>query len=336
MKCNLLLLLLGLCFATLPAQSPADHSQIPDHIVIGTLENIFKPVQFDHKLHADMTVMGDGCTTCHHHGEEDVFEPCADCHMTEEDNASLEMPTLNGAYHRSCLNCHQDWTGDHVCETCHEKQKLRFNTRKALDATDILAHPHKEIIVPKMFKFVTPGSKQKQVVFHHQEHVDLYRYKCEHCHRQTNCASCHNYKPASADKIMTLDIHHNPCSNCHDTTTESNCSHCHLDKASSGFSHEMTGWKLNRFHQPLTCESCHQGSEPVEALDPSCIGCHDNFEVGSFDHAVTGLVLNEEHEEIDCYECHSDDRYDLTPSCNECHDEDISFPANIPGTRSGK
>jgi len=306
---------------------------VPDRIEIGALENIFKPVLFDHKLHAEMIQPGDGCVTCHHHAEEDVFQPCADCHVAEEENASISMPTINGAYHRNCLNCHQDWMGDHVCETCHIQKKWRLNKRKSLDATDILAYQHKEIVVPEIFHFVRPGSKEKPVAFHHKEHVDLYRYKCEHCHRQTNCASCHNSSPPPAAKIMTLSIHHDPCSSCHDTDSKEECGLCHRDKPSSGFTHETTGWKLNRFHKPLSCQSCHVGTAPIVALDPDCLGCHDNFEVGSFDHRITGVILNSDHEEIDCYECHIDDHYDQPPSCVDCHDEDMVFPAFVPGEK---
>ena len=305
--------------------------QVPDHIEIGILENIFKPVQFNHKLHAEMTNPGNGCATCHHHAEDEVYEACADCHVTEEADASMEMPTINGAYHRNCLNCHQNWMADHVCETCHIQQKWRFNPRRSLDATDILAHEHEEIIVPEIFHFDRPNSKETPVTFHHREHVDLYRYKCEHCHRQTDCSTCHNSQVVIQTEALTLPVHHAPCSNCHDTNADEKCGVCHSEKPSSGFSHDLTGWTLNRFHIKLECESCHTGTEPVMALSNSCIECHDNFEVGAFSHNVTGLELNDDHLEIDCYECHIDDLYDVTPSCVECHDEDMIYPEFKPG-----
>ena len=325
----LLLLYVGISIG----QTTKASVNIPDKIEIGLLENIFKPVLFDHKLHADMTAMGGGCNTCHHHGSEGVYEPCADCHVSEEENASMTMPTINGAYHRNCLNCHQSWTGDNVCETCHVKKKLRFNIRKKLDSTDLLAHHHKEIVVPNIFNFVSPISKQKPVVFQHKEHVDLYRFKCENCHRQTNCSTCHNYKPAPAGKVKSLAVHHDPCSNCHDTLKEDGCANCHSKTPSKGFTHTSTGFELKEFHKPLSCNVCHEGTKPIVALDPTCTICHTNFEVGEFEHATAGLVLNEDHIELDCYECHADDQYDITPSCVECHDDDLSFPTDLPGER---
>ncbi len=327
------LFLSGIMAGLVFGQSGTQADKIPDKIEIGLLENLFEPVHFNHKLHAEMATMGQGCTTCHHNSSEGVYEPCADCHVSAAENASLTMPTINGAYHRSCLNCHQSWTGDDVCETCHVQKKFRFNLRKNLDATDILAHHHEEIIVPDIFHFVSPESDQKPVSFRHREHVELYRYKCENCHRQTDCSTCHNYTPPVIDEVKTLSVHHDPCSNCHDTVKESACEGCHSSTPSSGFTHAQTGWELNRFHQSLSCDACHKGSKPIVALDPTCINCHTNFEVGEFDHEVTGLRLNDYHVEFDCYECHTDDHYDVPPSCVECHDDDVSFPTDLPGER---
>jgi len=324
----LLLALSGFGLAQ-PGSSPQD---IPDKIEIGLLENIFKPVVFDHKLHAEMTNPGDGCVTCHHNAQDEVYQPCVTCHVQEEDKSSMSMPTINGAYHRNCLNCHQGWMADHVCETCHIQKKWRLNKRRSLDATDILAHKHQEIIVPDIFHFVRPEAQEKPVRFQHKQHVNLYRYKCEHCHRQTNCASCHNSTPPPARKVMTLNLHHSPCSKCHDTSHDDKCSYCHRATPSAGFTHALTGWPLNRYHAELACQSCHEGTAPVSALDPSCIDCHSNFEVGEFDHQITGVELNDDHIEIDCYECHIDDKYDVVPSCVDCHDEDMVFPQFIPGT----
>ena len=333
MRVRTAFLLLGIMAGLVFGQTATETDSIPDKIEIGMLENIFEPVQFDHKLHADMTPMGEGCNTCHHHGSEGVYEPCADCHVSGEENASMTMPTINGAYHRNCLNCHQNWTGDEVCKTCHIQKKFRFNVRKSLDATDILAHPHEEIIVPEVFNFVSPESDQNPVSFQHKEHVELYRFKCENCHRQTDCSTCHNYTPAPAGAVKSLAVHHDPCSNCHETAKEEGCGSCHSSTPSQGFTHARTGFELKQFHQTLKCNACHDGTEPIVALDPTCTNCHTNFEVDEFDHAATGLILNEDHIEFDCYECHTDDQYDITPSCMECHDDDLSFPTDIPGER---
>ena len=335
MRSLIALLVLTLSFGSLIAQEAGVSPDVPEMIDIGELSNIFHPVHFAHGLHARMTVMGDGCATCHHHAEDEVYEPCSECHLAEDPTASMAMPTLNGAYHRACLNCHQDWMDDDVCHTCHLKRRFTFNARRTLDETDVLAYKHKEIIVPELVHFVPPESDEKPVLFHHREHTELFRYDCATCHRQTNCTKCHNYEP-HGKQIALLDHHHDPCSSCHDTENEQDCKKCHTDSPSSGFVHGVTGFPLNSYHSSLSCETCHEGEAPIKALDPNCMGCHDNFEIGLFDHAVSGLVLNEDHEEIDCYECHIDDDYLVAPSCMECHDEDVSYPDQLPGERVNK
>lgn len=313
------------------AQTPDANLHPPDSIQIGALQNIFNPVPFAHKLHADMTSMGGSCETCHHHASDQVYEPCSECHLSDTREASLAMPTLNGAYHRNCLNCHQDWNNNRVCKTCHTPRKIRFNPRKALDSTDVMLHAHEEILIPELFHFITPDSEEKPVVFHHKEHVDLYRYKCEHCHRQTNCSKCHNYVPHAKEYVSELTVHHNPCDTCHDTEAEEDCSHCHTGNPPDGFTHILTGWELKEYHIQLTCNQCHEGDDPITELDNTCTSCHTNFEQGEFDHSSTKLVLNEDHLEIDCYECHVDDRYDTAPSCIECHEDEVNYPPDLPG-----
>ncbi|MCF7808088.1 MAG: cytochrome c family protein [Candidatus Marinimicrobia bacterium] len=323
-------LLVGISFA----QDVVADIDYPELIKIDELSNIFHPVDFAHGLHARMTVMGDGCATCHHHAEDDIYEPCSECHLAEDPDASMAMPTLNGAYHRNCLNCHQDWVDDDVCQTCHIKRRFTFSARKPLDETDILAYEHQEIQVPEIVNFVPPESDEKPVVFHHREHTELYRYDCATCHRKTNCSKCHQFVPHGKGVVSSLAHHHDPCSSCHETEKEDQCAVCHTDSPSKGFVHAVTGFPLKSFHTALECSQCHGKLSPIKALDPDCLQCHDNFEVGMFDHSVTGLTLNEYHEEIDCYECHMDDKYDVAPACWECHDEDISFPDQIPGTRT--
>jgi hypothetical protein len=46
------------------------------------------------------------------------------------------------------------------------------------------------------------------------------------------------------------------------------------------------------------------------------------------------LTLNEDHLEWDCTDCHREARYDQAPSCAECHEEDITYPEQLPGTRN--
>lgn len=309
----------------------AQTSEYPDYpgmIEIDALENIFHPVPFAHGTHAEMADMGNGCVVCHHHAEEDIFAPCADCH---ESSGTIAMPTLNGAYHRNCLSCHREWAADQVCESCHARKLLKrwVDPKKHLDQTDFVGIEHPPIDTPSVLTFETPDL-DGIVTFHHEEHVRLYQYQCVDCHREENCSKCHDYIPKEKPGMSELPVHHTPCIQCHDTE-DGDCESCHMEEVSTGFTHDLTGFTLKAYHQDGGCNSCHPAGTPVAALDRSCIGCHDNFEIGMFNHAVTGLTLNEDHSEIDCYECHENDDYELAPVCYECHDEDVSYPAQLPG-----
>ncbi len=304
----------------------------PEIISIDALENIFYPVEFSHGIHARMEGMSDGCTVCHHYAEDDDYTGCAECHMDNPDEASLEEPTLNGAYHRSCLACHREWSNEQLCEACHQQKKFRFNIRRTLDKTDIFSVKHPHIGSPEIVSFQTPDENDTKVTFHHEEHIELYRYDCVSCHRSENCATCHNYQGSKEIVNKTLDEHHDPCQSCHETEeAEDQCGFCHQNTVSKGFTHELTGWPLNTYHLSNTCTDCHGDQKPIRALSTDCVSCHDDFEVGLFDHSRTGFQLSEDHLEIDCYECHADDSYAEPPECLECHDEEYIFPEYLPG-----
>ena len=162
--------------------------------------------------------------------------------------------------------------------------------------------------------------------------MDLYQYKCEHCHREENCSKCHNYTPSPKPVVVHLPDEHDPCIQCHDTD-DGDCEICHSDEISTGFTHSLTGWPLKAYHADGDCNACHPADVPVQAQDRTCNSCHSNFEVGEFDHAATGLVLNDDHIDFDCYECHENEKYDQAPYCSECHDDDVEFPADLPGVR---
>jgi len=303
----------------------------PEMIKIDALENLFHAVNFAHGRHAEMATMSGGCAVCHHNSEDDVFMPCADCHDPDPASGTLEMPSLNAAYHRNCLSCHREWANQKVCETCHRKKLLKrfVNPKKGQDPSDIMGVEHPPIPNPELLLF-TVEDMDGVVYFHHREHIDLYQYDCTACHRQDNCAKCHKYQISSEPPSTHLSAPHDPCSNCHDTE-DGDCETCHRDVPLPGFTHDLTGWPLKAYHADNNCNSCHPPGQPVQALSNSCSGCHNNFEVGLFDHARTGLALSESHIEIDCYECHSGNDFTGTPICSECHDEDVSFPDMEPG-----
>ena len=306
----------------------AQSVDIPESISLGLLKAIFQPVTFPHKDHAHMSEMGSGCVTCHHYAADEIYDPCADCHTNNPDDLESGIPSLNAAYHRKCLSCHREWNAGNVCGTCHVKA-IDGDTETAA----LQPEPKAKIRYPEIVSFQTPAQSKTQVSFHHDEHVELFRIDCAQCHKNESCKTCHGQQGVPETVSGKLPVRHFPCSQCHETKAESGCDKCHMQESSSGFSHSMTTFPLKAFHAKQACTACHDATTMVKKLDKTCTNCHQNFELGSFDHAATGLVLEFGHEELDCFECHIDAKFDVTPSCVECHDNDLKFPDDLPGTR---
>ncbi|MBU1937523.1 cytochrome c3 family protein, partial [bacterium] len=99
-------------------------------------------------------------------------------------------------------------------------------------------------------------------------------------------------------------------------------------------SHEArTGWPLNRFHQPLSCQKCHKqlGMEWAN-LSRQCESCHKDWNYGAFNHAKTvGVALDDIHNEMDCSDCHENRDFSHKPTCAACHDDGRKYPNSKPG-----
>jgi len=301
----------------------------------------FGPVPFDHAGHAKWAEIAGGCELCHHYTPAGAAHPsCSSCHEASYRHEDMRKPGLKGAYHRQCLGCHREWSHETKCDVCHlprvgdDGQPV---TASAASKDDVMGKIHPPIPEPKQEIYQTkykshPGTN---VIFRHKEHIERYGLKCAECHRGDSCMRCHEEGKQHTQHVRTLEEHHRPCSDCHNTNDEANCTRCHWDAAKgppAPFDHASTGWPLSRFHQKNTCRACHKGTR-FEKLDPTCTSCHEGWSPATFDHKVTGQVLDENHAEFDCEECHLGNKFDVPPSCTECHDEDEgpSFPAKRPG-----
>ena len=100
-----------------PGQRPA-----PETLVLGSLVEIYGPVDFAHQAHAGYA--GEECSRCHHHQKaEEPFRPCNSCHQRRLFQAAdqLNRPGVVGAYHRQCINCHVEMgSGPTGCTDCHQ------------------------------------------------------------------------------------------------------------------------------------------------------------------------------------------------------------------------
>jgi hypothetical protein len=137
----------------------------PESIELGSIAEIYEPVIFDHAAHV---LMVETCSFCHHHttgtapekgncsrchqeGEETSSVACVDCHEAKPfSSQSLKAkesdpllfhvgkPGLKGAYHQSCLGCHEQIGAPTGCQDCHVRN----------DKGDQLFHSGKYAPVP--------------------------------------------------------------------------------------------------------------------------------------------------------------------------------------------
>ena len=228
------LLIGGACHAAVPATAPT-----PDVVILKQLATEYQPVPFDHQNHAKMAEMWTGCTTCHHRhsapSTAPTTQPCRTCHSASAADPDLHRPSLKGAYHRQCLNCHREWANETSCEVCHlraETAVARATTVPSVD--DIVGRMHPPIPEPQVMIYrarFTPAVGAN-VIFRHKEHTTSYDVKCVSCHRRDTCADCHDGK---ASTLPHKPIHpgrtwresHAPCVSCHE---KDRCNHCHFDQ----------------------------------------------------------------------------------------------------------
>jgi hypothetical protein len=317
----------------------------PDLVILNELEALYLPVPFDHRGHAEMAEMTQGCVVCHHHTPEGAEHPaCKSCHEVSPVREDMRKPSLKAAYHRQCLSCHREWSHETACGVCHPpKAGLGGrNPRMGIPSKDdIIGTMHPPIPEPDVEIYETKHLFRAgtNVVFRHKEHIHRFGFRCVECHREDNCLRCHEEGREHTQEVKTLEEHHNPCVTCHDVVDPEKCGHCHYEEGKPEpprFDHANTGWPLDRYHKQKGCRDCHVAVRFVK-LDRECNSCHSDWEPDSFDHAVTGQLLDSNHEDIDCADCHADRKFDSPPRCDECHEEEegIVYPAKRPGPLTG-
>ncbi|UCD63516.1 MAG: cytochrome c3 family protein [Candidatus Zixiibacteriota bacterium] len=320
---------LSKCLRTGVTSTPA-HSATegPDMAMLDELEQLYGPVRFDHKHHAEMVGMGEGCSICHHYSPAGKFPPCAECHGEEPAGPpNLRQPGLKGAFHRQCMGCHREWSHDTKCVVCHLPHEGSAFSAAPHDSTDIVGIPHPEITVPDVKVWVTPHEEAPTVTLHHQDHIDLYGLRCVDCHQQENCSYCHDL-----DKELRLgktdEEIHAICNDCH---LNDPCGKCHDTGQKPGFSHASVGWPLNKYHEKLGCRSCHPTGRKIARLNRECAACHGGWNQANFNHVRVGLQLDEIHVELECTDCHPGKAFDKMPDCSGCHDDGRTHEDAPPG-----
>jgi hypothetical protein len=312
-----------------PGQLEKTHppSQGPDLAVLGQLKDLYEPVQFNHKQHAEMVGMGQGCATCHHYSPSGKFPPCRECHgQTASSTQNLRKPGLKGAYHRQCLGCHREWSHETKCVVCHLPEPGKVQVVTA-DSTDIMGVSHPILPEPETKVYNTPYKSGPMVTFHHKQHLNHFDLSCANCHKGESCGNCHDLqKPVKMKKSM--EEVHAICNDCHRTDS---CNKCHDTKEKPKFSHAMTGWPLNQFHAKLDCRACHPTGKRISRMDSKCAACHAGWNQSNFKHVLVGLRLDEVHSQLDCTDCHPERKFDQTPLCSTCHEDGRTHLTTPPG-----
>ncbi len=308
----------------------------PEIVVIDEMSEYYEGVVFSHKMHSEMSEISTGCTNCHHYNTTGPVLNCRKCHESVRTRVDISLPDLKAAYHRQCMTCHKQWSGENGCNTqCHIRKDAGSTSRLEQSIKEITGKSHPVTPEPTKILWETNYSKGKIVTFFHDEHVRLFNLSCSDCHSKDNCMKCHGTE-AQKDftKIIkikkSLEEHHKPCGNCHYMKS---CQKCHKEGEMLPFNHgRSSGWNLKWYHSRLSCAKCHGNDVPFRKLNNDCVSCHKNFTNGKFNHRVTGLVLSEVHRELECNNCHEDGNFAKAPQCSECHD-DRSYPDDLPGNK---
>jgi len=313
-----------------------------DVVVMNELVDMYEAVPFEHRRHAEMAEMWDGCETCHHHSpttkptvaavatarshapsqtDASIIPACKSCHPAQiQATTDINMPSLKGAYHRQCLSCHREWMGNNACLICHAARPTTAPTTVQITTTratttfspdDIIGRMHKPIPAPTTKQYVTRFTPVAgpNVLFRHDEHAKDFGIRCVTCHRHDACLSCH--QPAKAGTTTS------PTTMTAPTTTTSQ---------QTGSHPLQPGRTWRDTHGP--CISCHQNDR--------CATCHyqdGQAPPNAFTHASTGQELDKDHAKLACASCHRNykDATNLTCGTDGCHDEPVRFPKDRPG-----
>jgi hypothetical protein len=293
------------------------------------VQDLYEPVIFSHRVHAEMSEMSGGCEMCHHYNPPGDVIGCSKCHEPVRQRTDISKPDLKGAYHRQCMDCHQEWDKKVSCESCHELNESGKSAFTGKEYQKKRVHP--ELKVPAKLVFNTSYNKGKIVTFYHNEHTGIFGIECKSCHKEESCAKCHSTELVQKTEDVSIEMKHKTCSGCHDTKSKSSCADCHSSKEMGPFNHlASTGFELKSYHSKLECTSCHQSARVFTGLNSSCGNCHSGWNSSNFNHKVTGLELDETHIEFECSDCHEGEDFSKKPSCVSCHD-DKTFPESKPG-----
>jgi hypothetical protein len=143
----ILTIVAAIAFAAFTFPVGASGGSGPGTVVLGSLEDKYEPVRFDHAMHT--AYFAKSCGDCHHEHGGYESQPCKGCHDLGADdfkgtvvqsfmsckschgefNPSVPgMPGLKVAYHKQCFGCHRGMgnvgkSPSGCTEQCHAGKK---------------------------------------------------------------------------------------------------------------------------------------------------------------------------------------------------------------------
>jgi hypothetical protein len=311
-----------------PAMRPSS-APTPDIAVIDDLARLYGPVVFDHTLHVEMCEITGDCGNCHHQTPADVpITGCRECHSITRAADELRRPSLKGAFHRQCLDCHREWSGANACGFCHVEVGATPSVCGPSEISEISEfvgeRPLHKSPEPS-YVYETERETLAVVTFHHADHVEVFGLACADCHRDDSCDSCHG--AGSARRVVSRE---QDCATCH---SESTCTTCHEPAQKRRFEHGVAaGWALGSGHEQLACAECHGSGTGATVGEPTslrCRGCHEAAHGAGLDQRGAEVPLLGSHAFFECTSCHEGAGAGAV-RCLDCHDE-RSYPAFLPG-----
>lgn len=254
------------------------------------------------------------CLQCHADGYAGTSLFCADCHLTDYDQANNPNHQVLGLSN-DCVTCHTTEPGwspatfdvhneYYVIEGAHTK--IASDCASCHNGNDYTKTPN-----------TCAGC-----------HINEYNATSSPPHQTSGfsdeCASCHSqndWQPANFDHDgqyfpIYSGSHQGAwgeCIECH--TTEGNfmsfnCIECHE-------------------HNQVETDEEHQGISGYAYNSDACLGCHPTgSSEGAFDHNSTNFPLTGAHMTVECLSCHTNG-YAGTPTfCVDCHSADYNQTTN--------
>lgn len=279
---------------------------------------------------------------------------------------------LSGPAH--CTDCHDRGKRppEFLCMGCHREIGTRLKARQGFHAfmvkpgsgsrACILCHSEHNGRSFKMIRWESPLNR-----FDHEKTG----YHLEGRHTQTPCEKCH--QPAHISQAARRDIAikdlartylglSRECITCHEDNhrgqLSQQCERCHEPdtwKNLRRFNHSQTRFPLDRAHEKVSCEKCHEAPMtaqvavkyagiPFEDCTPchkdphgsafhrACRTCHDALvgwksskATAAFNHSETRYPLSGKHTGLSCVACHSNGKFNLPVAfakCTDCHKKD--------------